>query len=71
MYLIYRGKQFTNILKMTKREAKLEKQKEYMKKRADEYPGYSVYYIPEEHYVGQSKHVYSRIIKDRHLGKIV
>jgi len=55
---------------MTKKEMKNEKSIEYQNKRANEYPGYSVYYMPEEHYVGLSKNVYSRINKHRCLGKI-
>ncbi len=56
---------------MTTKEKNLEKSKAYQKMKAKEYPGYSVYYLPEEHYIGMSKNVYSRIIKHRHLGKIV
>ena len=49
----------------------LEQTKAYQKMKAEEYPGYSVYYIPEEHYVGMSKNVYSRMNKHKHLGKII
>lgn len=45
--------------------------KDYQEMRANDYPGYSVYYIPEEHYIGMSKNVYSRMIKHNHLGKII
>ena len=45
--------------------------KDWQQMKANEYPGYSVYYIPEEHYVGMSKNVYSRMIKHKHLGKII
>ena len=48
-----------------------EQSKKYQQMKANEYPGYSVYYIPEEHYVGMSKNVYSRMIKHKHLGKII
>lgn len=45
--------------------------KDYQEMRANDYTGYSVYYIPEEHYIGMSKNVYSRMIKHKHLGKII
>lgn len=44
--------------------------KKYQEERANLYPGYSVYYIPEEHYIGMSRNVVARITKHRHLGKI-
>jgi hypothetical protein len=44
--------------------------KKYQEKRVNLYIGYSVYYIPEEHYVGMSRNVVARITKHRHLGKI-
>ena len=56
---------------MKKSEKAKQQCRDYQQMRADEYPGYSVYYIPEEHYVGMSKNVYGRINKHRHLGKIV
>jgi hypothetical protein len=44
--------------------------KQYQEKKANEYPGYSVYYLPEEHYVGMSRNVWARINKHKHLGRI-
>jgi hypothetical protein len=49
----------------------IENSKVYQELRSNEYPGYSVYYIPEEHYVGMSRNVIARISKHKHLGKIV
>lgn len=45
--------------------------KKYQQMRADYYPGYSLYYLPEEHYIGMSKNVVARISKHKHLGKII
>jgi len=45
--------------------------KMYREKKSNEYPGYAVYYLPEEHYIGISKNVSSRMTKHKHLGKII
>jgi len=49
----------------------VENSKVYQELRSNKYPGYSVYYIPEEHYVGMSRNVIARMAKHKHLGKIV
>lgn len=46
-----------------------EQSRAYQRKRASEYPGYAVYLLPEEHYIGMTKNVYNRIIKHKHRGK--
>jgi hypothetical protein len=43
----------------------------YQQKRAEEYPGYAIYILPDEHYIGMTKNVYNRIIKHKHKGKNV
>ena len=54
-----------------KRKKHLEQQKECQQRRRDKYPGYTVYYIPEEHYVGISNNPINRMSKHKHLGKII
>jgi hypothetical protein len=49
----------------------IENSKVYQELRSNDYPGYAVYYIPEEHYIGMSKNVYNRMLKHKHLGKII
>lgn len=53
------------------REQRLEYSREYNRKRGEEYPGYALYYIPEEHYIGITNNVYTRMNKHKHLGKII
>jgi len=53
-----------------KRTKHLDQQKAYRDKCKEEYQGYSVYYIPEEHYVGMSNNPKFRMAKHKHLGKI-
>ena len=53
-----------------KREKHLAQQLAYRDKCKKENTGYSVYYIPEEHYVGMSNNPKYRIAKHKHLGKI-
>lgn len=43
--------------------------KAFQEKKAAEYPGYAIYLLPEEHYVGMSKNVYNRMLKHKHRGK--
>jgi len=50
-------------------ERKNETSREYQRKRGEDYAGYSVYILPEEHYVGMTKNVYSRMLKHKHKGK--
>lgn len=45
--------------------------KAWQQAKADEIPGYAVYVLPEEHYVGMTKNVYNRICKHKHKGKNV
>ena len=54
-----------------KRKKHLEQQSAYRDKCKKEYPGYTVYYIPEEHYVGMTSNPRYRMSKHKHLGKII
>ena len=59
---------------MTKEEKRInynEWRKEWRAIQKAKYPGYSVYYLPEEHYVGMSESVTTRMTKHKHLGRIV
>ena len=62
--------QYKNEMDQEQRSAYIEYSKLYQERRAELYPGYSVYYIPEEHYIGMSRNVLARISKHKHLGKI-
>ena len=46
-----------------------EQSKKWQQSKAEEYPGYAVYILPKEHYVGMTKNVYNRMIKHKHKGK--
>ena len=59
--------------KRIKTEKEKLKNREYsiawQQKQADKYPGYGVYYLPEEHYVGMSVNIPNRMLKHKHLGR--
>jgi hypothetical protein len=62
--------QYKNEYTEERRQELRDYSKNYRKQKENTYPGYSVYYIPEEHYVGMSKNVEIRIQKHSALGKI-
>jgi hypothetical protein len=69
--IIMKRNQYKNEYTEEQRQKYKDYSKAYREKRANEYPGYAVYYIPEEHYVGMSNDIYSRMSKHKHLGKII
>jgi hypothetical protein len=63
--------QYKNEMSEEQRKTYIGKTKAYQERRARKYDGYSVYYLPEEHYIGISKNILARISKHKHLGRLV